>query len=273
MFGALCCLLVFTLALFANDVYRLKYKMKEGTKLTYERTLSSEALQEMMGSEQTSESEANARVSLTSNGTDEDGNLVFTMAYDALELKIFSVQFDSTFKDPEGMVGKRIKKTIQPNGDQVQSVEVDSFKSIRFASTFTSDQELLPNLPTAKLKMNEPVTFEDVDSTRSFGGQIISKTSSEYTLVGKESRSGYDCLKIAYVGILTLEGEGSRMGMNFFMEGDGDLEGTLYFAPDEGLLVDSEGVADMEMTVAITGQQNMTIPITQTLKTRLKLVK
>ena len=91
--------------------------------------------------------------------------------------------------------------------------------------------------------------------------------------MGNETKSGYDCLKIDVKGTITLEGDGSMQGMKFFIEGDGDVQSTLYFAPKEGLLVAAETQTDIEMTAAITGQMNMTIPITQSQKSSITLVK
>lgn len=263
-----------TLAAEAGDAHKLRYKMKSGTTLKYEISSTSEVIQEIMGSEQTMESESNSELRLTSSGTDEAGNLILTMVYDALQIKVFAAGFDSVLNDPAGIVGKRVKKIVTPEGDQIQSMEIDTFKvPQQVAPNFASDREILPNLPTGELKMNEPVSLSDVDSSDAFGGKIISKSISDYTLVGHESRSGYDCVKIDFTGTVTIEGNGKNFGMDFFIEGDGDLQGTLYFAPKEGLLVDSQNSVEMEMTVAVTGQQNMTIPITQSSQSTIKLLK
>ncbi|MCH7675328.1 hypothetical protein IH879_10300, partial [candidate division KSB1 bacterium] len=113
----------------------------------------------------------------------------------------------------------------------------------------------------------------DVDSLNSFGGTVVSKSDMEFTLLGKEKKLGYDCLKIDVKGTVNVEGDGSMQGMKFFMEGDGDFQRTIYFAPKEGLLVAAENQTDMEMTAAFTGQMSMTIPITQSVKSTITLIK
>jgi hypothetical protein len=56
------------------------------------------------------------------------------------------------------------------------------------------------------------------------------------------------------------------MGMDVFIEGKGKLRGTIYFDDKAGLVVKEEGQNDTDLTAAITGQQNMTIPMTQSAK-------
>lgn len=260
---------------YASDSYKLKYKMKKGTVLNYNMDSRMESLQEMMGSEVESTTESSAKIKITSEGGNKDGNLIYLMVYESMVIELFSSMMDSTFKDPEGLIGKRVRKTVTPGGDQIKSVEIDSFKLGMLArgGGLASEREFLPNLPDGELTMGQAVNLTDVDSLNTMGGTTISKSEVEYTLLGNEAKSGYDCLKIGIKGTVYIEGDGSMQGMQFFIEGDGDFQSTLYFAPKEGLLVASENQTDMEMTAAITGQMSMTIPITQSVTSNISLVK
>lgn len=264
-----------SLNLNAGDSYRLNYKMKKGQTLNYSVVSTIESLQEMMGSEMESQIESKARTKLTSEGSDKEGNLTYLLVYESLVVDFSSAMLDSTFENPGGLIGKRVRKTITPTGDQIESVEVDTIKLGMLAQggALASGREFLPNLPNEEIKMGGSVSLTDVDSVEVLGGTTVSKSEVEFTLIGKESRSGYDCLKIGVKGTLSLEGEGSMQGMKFFLEGDGDIQRTLYFAPKEGVLVSSEDQTDIEMTIAITGQMNMTIPSTQSTKSSITLVK
>jgi hypothetical protein len=57
-----------------------------------------------------------------------------------------------------------------------------------------------------------------------------------------------------------------------FIEGSGKSNGTLFFDPTDGLPVAEESTLDLELTIAVTGQQNMTIPQTQSMKTTMVLL-
>ncbi|MFQ5637283.1 MAG: hypothetical protein ACE5IR_04740 [bacterium] len=258
---------------YAGDAYKIQYNFKKGTAHRYQITSSSESVQEIMGSEQISESESKAQITVSAVGVDDNRNFNITVVYDALEVDVFATGMDSTFKNPPGIVGKRVKKVIKPDGDQLESTELDSFGVLQFAPMFTSDREILPNLPNVELKMNEAVTATDVDSTNAFGGQVITNSKSEYTLHGKEDMAGYECLKISYKSTVTLTGSGSRFGADFSIEGDGGSTGVMFFAHKQGILVSTESTTDMEITVAITGPQNMTIPISQTSESTFKLIQ
>ncbi|MCH8874555.1 hypothetical protein IH824_17625 [candidate division KSB1 bacterium] len=234
-----------------------------------------ESLQEIMGSEVESTTQSKAKIKITSEGENKDGNLTYLMVYESMVIELLSSMMDSTFKDPEGLIGKRVRKTITPNGDQIESVELDSIKLGLLAhagGSLASGREFFPNLPDGELKMGEKVSVTDVDSLDTLGGTRVSKAEMEFTLMGKETKFGYDCLKIDVKGTVTLEGDGTMQGMKFFIEGDGDFQRTLYFAPKEGLLVAADNQADIEMTAAITGQVSMTIPITQSMKSNITLV-
>ena len=259
----------------ASDSYKLKYKMAKGTVLHYNMDSKMESLQEMMGSEMESNSKINAKIKITAEGENKDGNLTYLLVYESMLFEMVSSMMDSTFKDPEGLIGKRVRKTITPSGDQIESVELDSIKLGLLAHAgggLVSGREFFPNLPDSELKMGEKVSVTDVDSLDTLGGTTVSKSEMEFTFTGKETKFGYDCLKIDVKGTITLEGDGTMQGMKFFIEGDGDFQRTLYFAPKEGLLVAADSQTDMEMTAAITGQVSMTIPITQSMKSNITLV-
>lgn len=260
---------------YGSDSYKLKYKMAKGTVLYYRLDSQMESLQEMMGSEVEANSKSNANVKITSEGENKDGNLTFLIVYESMLFEMMSSMMDSTFKDPEGLIGKRVRKTITPYGDQIKSVELDSIKLglLAHAGGLASAREFLPNLPDSELKMGEKVSMTDVDSLDTLGGTTVTKAEMEFTLTGKETKLGYDCLKIDVKGTINLEGDGMMQGMKIFIEGDGDFQRTLYFAPKEGLLVAAHNQTDIEMTLALTGQMQMTIPITQSQTSNMTLIK
>lgn len=260
---------------YGSDSYKLKYKMAKGTVLYYRLDSQMESLQEMMGSEVEANSKSNANVKITSEGENKDGNLTFLMVYESMLFEMISSMMDSTFKDPEGLIGKRVRKTITPYGDQIKSVELDSIKLglLAHSGDLASAREFLPNLPDSELKMGEKVSMTDVDSLDMLGGTTVTKAEMEFTLTGKETKFGYDCLKIDVKGTINLEGDGMMQGMKIFIEGDGDFQRTLYFAPKEGLLVAAHNQTDIEMTLALTGQMQMTIPITQSQTSNMTLIK
>jgi hypothetical protein len=47
----------------------------------------------------------------------------------------------------------------------------------------------------------------------------------------------------------------------------------MYFDAEQGLVILDESTTDSEQTMAITGQQNMTIPMSQSMKTTRMLLE
>ena len=105
------------------------------------------------------------------------------------------------------------------------------------------------------------------------GGKMVVSSHVTYTLVEPTERFGYKCYKITSKGTTSYQGKGQMMGMSMFTEGTGTVNGTIYFAPEEGILVESESTSQQELTSAVTGQQNMTIPISQSVKSSTTLQK
>ena len=256
----------------SGDSYLLKYKMEKGSILKYEVVSNMEQNIEM-GSEQISTTESKQVVQITSEGMNDAGNLVYIMKITSMNMHIQNPMMDSTLVDLPGVIGKRIRKEIVPSGDQVQSTEIDTFElEGLLAQNFRPNSEFLPNLPTAEIAEATKLTVDDVDTNETMGGSIVAKSSIEYTLQGKEAFHGHNCIKLSIDGIVDVEGTGKTQGMKFFVEGDGTVTGTLFFAPDEGLLVLAESESIMEMTLAVTGQENMTIPITQITDSKITLL-
>jgi hypothetical protein len=104
------------------------------------------------------------------------------------------------------------------------------------------------------------------------GGKLITHTKMEYVVKGKPVVGDRSCLDIGFKGEIGMEGKGSMMGMEFFMEGKGKTTGNFLFDPAQGVMVQDNSVVDTDLTAAVTGQQNMTIPISTNVRTTHRLL-
>lgn len=118
-------------------------------------------------------------------------------------------------------------------------------------------------LPAKPVMIGEKWSTTRSDTTEAMGGKNVSTATIDYTLAGSEKVGGRDCLKVTYAGKVAITGKGSMMGMDVFTEGTGTMSGTFFFDESSGLLVVDNGKFTNEMTAALTGAQNMTIPISQ----------
>ncbi len=269
-------LAVLVSALLANDGYKLRYHLDEGTVLKYRGTNKMDQTIEAMGSETTTESEATTLVQISGQKPEKPGQLSYIMEIQSLKVKVFNPMMDTTLVDPPELLNRRVRKVITETGDQIASIQLDTVKlgNPMMAQFFNANTEFLPNVPGEEIAVGGSVTISDADTIEAMGGKNTIQAEVTYTAVGKETVAGYDCLKLSYTGTVAITGEGSFQGMmKFFLEGDGQMDGTLYFAPKEGLMVSNETELEFDMTAAFTGQQNMTVPISQVTTSTLKLVK
>jgi len=61
--------------------------------------------------------------------------------------------------------------------------------------------------------------------------------------------------------------------MDLAFEGDGQGSGNYFFAHKKGMLLGGNGTHTMEATVAISGAQNMTMPMVQEMMWELNVVR
>jgi len=96
--------------------------------------------------------------------------------------------------------------------------------------------------------------------------ETIVTSNEDFTYIGKEDQDGKSVDKITIESTSVIEGKGTQMGMELFMEGNGKSQGFAYFDPKASIVVYSEINTEMDMTIAFAGQENMTIPMSQSMK-------
>ncbi|MCG8607632.1 hypothetical protein MJD09_21935 [bacterium] len=257
----------------SSQSHLLKYKFQKGRSYAYVMAEKSNQVVEMMGTEQKMFANTQTAFTLAEGGHNSSGNLEYTMTITDFELAFTSALMDSTIKNPPEIMGLKLRKEIKEHGDQVRTLVLDDGNDELgglVAQSFNVSSEFLPNLPYGKLEAGRAVKLSDVDTVSTSGRTVISSKDMEYVLEGEELKMGYNCVRVRYQGLVNAEGSGSFQGMmQFDLQGDGDIEGVLHFAPKEGIIISDERTATMELTAKITGPQNMTLPITQTEKRTL----
>lgn len=245
----------------------LKYKFVKGTTLRYADTMAVQTTQEMMGQEMKMSQNLSAVTRYTVEAVTPGGGAKLLNTTDTMRINVKNPRMDTTIV-PVEIFHKRNRLTVTPLGDVTEREVVDSLKMTSFmrASGGIGTRELLrmPVLPEKPVKSGDTWTTSKIDSTKSEGGSSIITTTMEYRMVGTEKYAGRTCAKLSYTGKMTVATKGTMSGMNVFTEGTGTMSGVAYFDRSAGVFVGDEGKSDMELTAAVTGQQNMTIPISQT---------
>jgi hypothetical protein len=248
-----------------QEAFTMKYKFARGKTYRYADTVMTNMTQEMMGQEMKMTNGVHAIMRIVGEEAAADGGSVLLVSADTIRVSVKNPRMDSTLV-PMELAHKRTRVTLDARGDVKKRVTVDSVQAPGMMGMGSGTiQQLLrfPILPEKAVKAGEKWTGMRSDTSDAMGGKSVSNTTYEYTLVGKGRYSGQDCLKISYSGKMTITSKGTMGGMDVFTEGNGTMTGTVYFDPKAGLMVAEEGKMDVELTAAVTGAQNMTIPITQ----------
>lgn len=248
-----------------QEAFTLKYKFAKGKTYRYADTVMTNMTQEMMGQEMKMVNGVNAVMRIVGEEAASDGGSVLLISADTLRVSVKNVRMDSTLV-PMELTHKRTRVTLDARGDVKKRETVDSVQAAGMTGMSSGTVLQLirfPILPEKAVKAGEKWTGTRSDTTDAMGGKSVSNTTYDYTLVGMDKYAGRDCLKITYSGKMTITSKGTMGGMDVFTEGNGTMKGTVYFDPKAGLMVADEGKMDVELTAAVTGAQNMTIPITQ----------
>lgn len=262
----------------AAGAYKLAFSMKKGQRFIYKMKTTTEQSMEMMGREMASSVNGTTVMHLDVEEVSKTGDITFVYAIDSLQthMKNPMMQMDSTFKNPAGVIGKRTRFTMTAAGKKISSTVIDSVKLSGVMAQVSGGRQntfTLIELSDKEIKAGESWTTNKVDTINQAGGTLMLTSSTTYTVGSEVDTLGYKCVRLITKGKTALKGEGTQMGAKLFFEGEGPTTGVVYFAPKEGLLVAMTTDSDLEMTIAVTGPQNMTIPQTTATKTSLVLVK
>jgi hypothetical protein len=261
---SLVCLTVISFHIAAGQqAHTLKYKFEKGKVYKYTDSVLVNSTQEMMGQEMKVASNVYSVTRAEVVDVKADGGCVLMISSDSMRISMKSPRGDTTMTLTD-MIGKRTRVTMNVAGDVVRRETVDSVK-LGGMGRGVPQRELFRThtLPAKSLMMGEKWNAKRSDTTEAMGGKNVSTSTIEYTLAGAEKFGGRECLKITYAGKVAITGKGSMQGMDVFTEGTGTMSGTFFFDENGGLLVADNGKFNNEMTAAVTGAQNMTIPISQ----------
>jgi len=251
----------------ADDPLELRFRMQAGKSYVYADQIRADVTQEMGGQEMKISTNSTIVSRFSVDGVREDGSISLTTVLDTLLSSVKSPGRDTTRLVTE-LMGKRSHVVISSLGKILERSIIDSLKSVGPMTRGSAVRELMRfhTLPEQKVLTGGQWTGATVDSNDAMGGKMTTVTNIAYTLAGNEKKGGRECLKITYTGTVAIEGRGTMMGADVFSEGKGTLSGTWYFDPEAGITVAEDGILDTDVTLAMTGQQNMTIPVTSSTK-------
>lgn len=261
-------LIVVSFFAYSQDATLLKYNFVKGKTYLISAQLSNTVTQSMGGQELKIEAGISSNSEMLVEGVDNNGNItsLVTLKNASIATKIPAMNKDTTMNFNNLDEQRRV--VLTSTGKQISSVNLNEEniqKMINSINQFTR----LQTLPGNTLKIGEKWTDKLIDTTKASAQSpvnIIMNTDMEYILVGKEVKNGVEVLKISSSGAMTISGKGNMQGMDLFVEGTGKTEGFSYFNPKTSMILSNESSTEMDMSIAVSGQQNMTMPMSQSMK-------
>ncbi|MGE5351971.1 MAG: hypothetical protein ACM3P0_07800 [Acidobacteriota bacterium] len=256
----------------AQESYKLKYNFQKGKTYLFMNTMGGNVTQEAMGREIKITLDGDYRVRVVVD--DVKGSKAELIAsLDSGKISTKNPMRDTTISLAP-FAGKKTRLTLLQNGTVEKTNVIDSVKMFNVQWITQNNLIRFVKLPDEEIKAGAPWSVTTTDTMDMMGaGKVLNTINSTYTIVGKEKVQGHDCLKITYTGDVKNSGQAQIQGMNLVIEGTGKISGNLYFDPKMGMAIKNEGDMDNDMTMAVTGQQNMIIPVSQSMKTSTSLVE
>lgn len=257
----------------AQEKFNLGYKMEKGKTYRFKQDNKIETTQEMGGQEMKMITDENSiiRYDVTDVSTSGLMNLIYT--YEDSKLRMKGMGRDTTM-DMQNIKGKKTRAEMAKTGKIIKEAPADTSKSANSSSSLNMFANAsMSMLPEQSVGIGEKWQGISNDTTRSSDGRVIYKKNIEYILSGIEKKGKHDCLKIIFKGTLEMSGTMKQMGRDIVMEGTGETSGSFWFDVASGILVEDASVAAIEMTMAIVGQQQMTIPMSQRINSSKILVE
>ena len=253
----------------------LNYKMEKGEVYRYAETMVMNTTQEMMGQEMKVLNNLSGVVRVVVEGVKSGGGYSLLVSTDTMSIHVKNPRMDSTLV-PTEMFGKRNRLHMASTGKILAREVVDSIKAgglMRGAGALAQKELLtLPVLPEKSVTTGETWSNTREDTSDAMGGKSISVTTWNYTYDGMQNVGGRDLAKVSFTGKMSVTSKGSMMGAEVFTEGGGTMKGVFYFDQKKGCMVSSDLTMNTDLTAAVTGQQNMTIPISQSGSVKINLL-
>lgn len=271
-------LLIGSLFLIGNatgqEKFLLEYRFVKGKYYRYKEESKYESVQEISGEEMKATGSTFSLTKMIVEDVSENGDITFIGSLEDYKIVTKMAMMDTTMimKD---FLNKGIQTIISKKGRMIDNKELDTTKR---GTDFIDKGNSLYNVfkefarfPDKELNFGDTWKDERTDTTQ--GTQMVTKSDLVYTLLGIEEKNGHTCLKAGFKGKTEISGKMIQMGMEFYMEGSGEINGTLWLDKETCIIISKESTNDQDMTMALTGQMQMTIPMTSTTNSKFTLLE
>jgi len=257
----------------AQKKYNPEVKLNKGDSITYLIQTNVDMTQSMMGQEMKMNVSTQSKNIIAVSDIDKDKYYHLSQLSKEMTVKMKMDQMDSTMLVPDitnlpvlvmSKKGTILRKSVSTN-EKGQTMGND-FGDVTASSPFIE-------FPDRKISEGESWETLQNDTVNFMGGDLITNSKTVYTLIGTDEKEGMKCLKINHKTTADNEGTTTMQGMDFLIEGTTIMEGTTWIDLKTAIPVFIDGTAESQMTLLLSGQQNMTIPLTYKTTFTKKLLK
>lgn len=256
----------------AAKTVNLEYKLAAGKALTYQNTSDEAQVMEVQGQAMNTETKGTGKFTFKSKGL-KDKNLLLGVTVDDMVISVTGVQGDMS-PDLSAVKGKGFDMVVSPTGQEldVSGAEAITYDMAGETRNLSSGFKMFfPDLPGKPVKVGD--TWPSTAGVEEKTGAMTIRLDFQNvnTLEGFETVDGMECARISTQVTGTITGTGNQGGMDLTFSGTTKGKDIWFFAVKEGFYVKqtTESTSDMSIDVSAAG---MTIPMTQTSKSEVKLI-
>jgi hypothetical protein len=273
--GIIALSLILVSSLIYSQTYKPIIKVSKGQEFSYLTDMTMEMVQSMGGQEMKYVTSGTATVKNAISDILTDGKIeVLASNWDA-KVKSTAMGKDTTMTF-NGKVGSSFKFTLDKLGNVLSKAKNEEDKNDNKLPGFDNMMAVTVfcELPENPLNPGDKWSKSHNDSIEAGpAGKLGYDVKTEYTFVGKETVEGKNLYKITSASDVKISGKGNTQGMEFAIDGTGVSKNDIYLDPATGVIQTNKMNMELDMSIALSGQQNMTIPMTQKMTMNCKLIK
>jgi len=231
-----------------RKTFTLSFTNEKGRNLKYDYSFSIDRIYERSGKKIKNTRKTNAVIDYLIQGSDKEGNIIVTLSFDLLS--IYSKNLDREYTgDTRKSIGVPVIYTLNYRGKVIEVKGIDELPVIPEIG-LKGEYDLISlffQLPERQVKINDTWTGSWTYSQRN----VFNTT---YKLMGVEEKYGYECLKIETSTEEIISGTQQSGNIDMIMSGEAHLEGVIYFAWKEGIIVEKSYKEDAgNLTIETSG--------------------
>jgi hypothetical protein len=258
-----------------SQEFKTEVKVTKGLEYSYQTESFVDIIQSMGGQEIKVTNNSSSTYKYKVENVLNDGNVEVLGSIWDVKASTKAPMMDTTMSFT-GRVTPVYKFVFNKYGNSLSKEKVDTTGAISANIGVSMDRNLSPaglfcEFPEKNLKVGEKWVKTTSDSVPNMGGKLGLNIKTEYTLGGTEMLNGKQVQKVTFTSEIEMGGKAKMQGMDIFIEGTGVQSGTIMVDATSKVITENQSDTELDMNLAITGPQNMTIPTTQKIKTIQKL--